>query len=61
MASELVVGYSSDMSKHVDVDNDLSSCCSIVGGIESSSFSLTSSSNSGLGAAKDAIQFCQMH
>jgi hypothetical protein len=59
MASELVVGNSSDMSEYVDVDNDLSSCCSVVGGVESSSLSLSSSSNFGLGAAEDAIQFCQ--
>ena len=58
MASELVLGYSFDMSKHIDVDNDLSSFCNVVGGVESSSLNLTSSSNSSLGAVEDAIQFC---
>jgi hypothetical protein len=58
MASELVVGYSSDNSEHVDIDEDLSSRCSFVGGIESNSLSLPSNSSSGLGATQVAIQYC---
>jgi hypothetical protein len=35
MASELVVGYTSDMSEHVNMDSDVSSYCSVVvGGFE---------------------------
>jgi hypothetical protein len=37
MVSHLVVGYSSDTSVYVEVDDEISSCLSIVGGRESSS------------------------
>jgi hypothetical protein len=60
MVSELVVGYVSDMSEHVDMESDVSSYCSIVfGGFEPTSPSLTSSSSSTPGPADDAIEYCQ--
>jgi hypothetical protein len=36
MASEIVVGFASDMMEHVDVEADISSCYSVVNGYESS-------------------------
>jgi hypothetical protein len=32
MASEIVVGFASDMMEHVDVEVDISSCYSVVNG-----------------------------
>ena len=45
MALELVVGYSSDILEHVDVDNEFSPYCNVV---ESSSLSLSLHSSSRL-------------
>jgi hypothetical protein len=60
MALELVVGYVSDMSEHVDMDSDISSYCSVVfGGFEPTSLSLTSSSGSTPEPDDDAIEYCQ--
>jgi hypothetical protein len=42
MASEIVVGYLFDNSEDVDVEVERSLCCSIVGGVESTSLSLSS-------------------
>jgi hypothetical protein len=59
VALELVVGYASEYSEHVDVEDDLSSCCSVVvGGFEPSSPSLSSSSGSTHGPVDDAIEYC---
>jgi hypothetical protein len=59
MASELVVGYTSNMSEHVNMDSDVSSYCSIVvGGFEPSSPTLSSSSGSTHGSVDDAIEYC---
>jgi hypothetical protein len=59
MASKLVVGYTSDMSEHVYMDSDVSSCCSVVvGAFEPSSPSLSSSSGSTHGLVDDAIEYC---
>jgi hypothetical protein len=46
MASEIVVGFASDMMEHVDVEADISSCYSVVNGYEPSSPSLISSTGS---------------
>jgi hypothetical protein len=43
MASEMIVGFQSDMMEHVDVEGDISSCYSVVNGYEPSSPSLISS------------------
>jgi hypothetical protein len=60
MASKLVVGYTSDMSKHVNIDSDVSSYCSvIVGGFEPSSPTLSSSLGFTHGPVDDAIEYCQ--
>jgi hypothetical protein len=54
------VGYTSDMSEHVNMDGDVSSYCSVeVGGFEPSSPSLSSSSGSTHGPVDDAIEYCQ--
>lgn len=59
MASELVVGYVSYMSEHIDMDSDVSSCCSVVvEGFESTFPSLSSSSGSTHGPIDDAIEYC---
>jgi hypothetical protein len=52
MASQLVVGYESDTSEYVEIDNECStSYCSSVGSTESNSDSITSRPSS--------IQLCQ--
>ena len=59
MALELVVGYTSDMSEHVDMDSNVNFCCSIVvGRFEPSSSSLSSSSGSTHGIVDNGIQYC---
>jgi hypothetical protein len=48
------------MSEHVDMDSDISSCCSVVfGGFEPTSPSLSSNSGSTHGLVDDAIEYCQ--
>jgi hypothetical protein len=59
MATEIVVGYLSDNSKDVDVENECSSCCSVVGGIDSRSQSLLSHSSLPLWADDDLVNYCQ--
>jgi hypothetical protein len=58
MASEIVVGFASDMMEHVDVEADISSCYSIVNGYEPSSPSLISSIGSTEEPADDAVEYC---
>jgi hypothetical protein len=57
MASEMIVGFESDMMEHVDVEGDISSCYSIVNGYEPSSPSLISSSGSIEEPADDAVEY----
>jgi hypothetical protein len=59
MASEIVVGFVSDMMEHVDVEGDISSCYSVVNGYEPSSPSLISSTGSTKEPADDAVEYCQ--
>jgi hypothetical protein len=59
MASEIVVGFASDMMEHVDVEADISSCYNVVNGYEPSSPSLISSTGSTEEPADDAIEYCQ--
>jgi hypothetical protein len=59
MASELVVGYSSNSSDHVDVDDDLSSCCNVVHGAQSSPLSMSSHSGSALRVGDNSYSYCQ--
>jgi hypothetical protein len=59
MASELVVGYTSDMFEHVNMDSDVSSYCSVVfGGFKPNSPTLSSSSGYIHGPVDDAIEYC---
>jgi hypothetical protein len=58
MASEIVVGFASDMMEHIDVEADISSCYSIVNGYEPSSPSLISSIDSTEEPADDAVEYC---
>jgi sulfatase maturation enzyme AslB (radical SAM superfamily) len=59
MTSHLVVGYSSDTSVYVEVDDEISSCLNVVGGRESSSVNLTSHSSSEHWEDEDVPNFCQ--
>jgi hypothetical protein len=59
MASEIVVGFASNMEEHVDVEADISSCFSVINGYEPSSPSLISSTGSTEEPANDAVQYCQ--
>jgi hypothetical protein len=59
MASYSVVGYSSDTLVYVEVDDEISTCLSVVGGNESSYVSLTSHSNSEHWEGEDILHFCQ--
>jgi hypothetical protein len=59
MASEIVVGFASDMEEHVDVEADISSCYSVVNGYEPSSPSLISSSGSNEEPVDNAVEYCQ--
>jgi hypothetical protein len=59
MASEIVVGFASNMMEHIDVEADISSCYSVVNGYEPSSPSLISSTGSTEEPADDAIEYCQ--
>jgi hypothetical protein len=59
MASEIVVGFASNMMEHVDVEANISSCYSIVNGYEPSSPSLISSTGSTKEPTDDAVQYCQ--
>jgi hypothetical protein len=59
MASEIIVGFASDMMEHVDVEANISSCYSVVNGYEPSSPSLISSTGSTKEPADDAVQYCQ--
>jgi hypothetical protein len=59
MASEIVVGFASDMMEHVDVEADISSCYSVVNGYEPSSPSLISSTGSTEEPADDVVEYCQ--
>jgi hypothetical protein len=59
MASEIVVGFTSDMMEHVVVEADISSCYSVVNGYEPSSPNLISSTGSTKEPAGDAVEYCQ--
>jgi hypothetical protein len=59
MASEIVVGFASNMEEHVDVEADISSCYSVINGYEPSSPSLISSTGSTEEPVDDAVQYCQ--
>jgi hypothetical protein len=59
MASEIVVGFASDMEEHVDVEADISSYYNVVNGYEPSSPNLISSSGSNEEPADDAVEYCQ--
>jgi hypothetical protein len=59
MASEMVVGFASDMMEHVDVEADISSCFNVVNGYEPSSPSLISNTGSTNEPAVDAVEYCQ--
>jgi hypothetical protein len=59
MASEIIVGFESDMMEHVDVEGDISSCYNVVNGYEPSSPSLISSSGSTEEPADNAVEYCQ--
>jgi hypothetical protein len=58
MTSERVVGFASDMMEHVDVEADISSCYSVINGVEPSSPSLISSTGSTEELADDAVEYC---
>jgi hypothetical protein len=58
MASEIVVGFASDMMEHIDVEADISSCYSVVNGYEPSSPSLISSTGSIEEPTVDAVEYC---
>jgi hypothetical protein len=48
------------MSEYLDMDSDVSSCCSVVvGGFEPSSPTLSSNLGSTHGPIDDTIQYCQ--
>jgi hypothetical protein len=60
MASELIVGYTSDMSEHVNMDSDVSSCCSaVVGGFEPTSPTMSESTGSTHEPLDDEVEYCQ--
>jgi hypothetical protein len=59
MASEIVVGFASDMMEHIDVEADISSCYSVFNGYEPSCLSLISSTSSTEEPADDAVEYCQ--
>jgi hypothetical protein len=59
MASEMIVGFESDMMEHVDVEGDISSCYNVVNGYEPSSPSLISSTGSTKELVDDAVEYCQ--
>jgi hypothetical protein len=59
MATEIVVGFASDMMEHVDVEADISSCYNVVNGYEPSSLSLISSTGSTEEQADDAVEYYQ--
>jgi hypothetical protein len=59
MASEIIVGFESDMMELVDVEGDISLGYSVVNGYEPSSPSLISSTGSTEELADDAVEYCQ--
>jgi hypothetical protein len=59
MASEIVVGFASNMMEHVDVEADISSCYIVVNGYEPSSPSLISSTSSTEEPADNVFEYSQ--
>ena len=58
MASYIVVGFTSDIMEHIDVEADISSCYSVVNGYEPSFSNLISSTGSIEESTNDAIEYC---
>jgi hypothetical protein len=58
MASEMIIGYTSNRSESVEIDDTCSSRCSAIGRIESSMLCLSFHSSLELWAADSASNYC---
>ena len=59
MASEIVVGFASDMKEYIDVEAGTSFCYNVINVYEPFLLSLISSSGSTEEPINNAVEFCQ--